>query len=286
MTPELDLGTLRPPREYRVFKLVLRVLVVALMVMGLLSLMYWELSQSYPFRWRPALQRLDEFYHGLQGDGGFLLTLKISGVAMILGTILGLLVALARLAPLALLRDMGTLYVHSLRNIPFLVFILFMYFGVAEVVQKGASVNLFGWVIEGRFFWGVLALSLFEASFISEILRAGIQSIHPTQMESARSLGMNYFHAMRYVILPQAFRVIIPPLTGELIALVKESALLMVISLPELTLTAKQLGSQTPLQFEFYTVLAAYYLAITLPLAGLSYLLERKLHIPAREDSR
>jgi len=286
MTPELELKTLGRPREYRAFKLALRMFGVTLMVIGLLSLIYWVLSQSYPFRWRPALQHLDEFHRGLQGNGGFLLTLKISGVAMILGTTLGLLVALARLAPLALLRDMGTLYVHSLRNIPFLVFILFMYFGVAEVVQKGASIHLLGWVIEGRFFWGVLALSLFEASFISEIFRAGIQSIHPTQMESARSLGMSYLQAMRYVILPQAFRVIIPPLTGELIALVKESALLMVISLPELTLTAKQLGSQTPLQFEFYTILAAYYLAITLPLAGLSYLLERKFHIRGRDEIR
>ncbi|OGF57740.1 MAG: hypothetical protein A2Z21_00880 [Candidatus Fraserbacteria bacterium RBG_16_55_9] len=215
---------------------------------------------------------------------GLVLTLQVSAVAMILGAALGLLVALARLSPLFFLRDMGTLYVHSLRNIPFLVFILFMYFGVAPAFQSGAAVDLFGWHIDGRLFWGILALSLFEASFISEIFRAGIQSIHPTQMEAARSLGMNYFRAMRYVVLPQAFRVVIPPLTGELIALVKESALLMVISLPELTLTARQQGSQLPFQFEFYTILAAYYLAITLPLAGLSYLLERKFKIGGREE--
>lgn len=280
MTPELKLDTIGRPREYRALKLILRALLTSALIAGLLVALYALLSQNYPFRWRPALQHLNEF------NAGLVLTLQVSGIAMILGTTLGLLVALARISPLFFLRDMGTLYVHSLRNIPFLVFILFMYFGVARVAsQAGATVDLLGWAIDSRLFWGILALSLFEASFISEILRAGIQSIHPTQMESARSLGMNYFQAMRYVILPQAFRVIIPPLTGELIALVKESALLMVISLPELTLTAKQLSSQTPLQFEFYTILAAYYLAITLPLAGLSYVLERKLKISGRDET-
>ena len=278
MTPELKLDTTGQPREYRALKLALRVLLTSVLMAITLAAIYWVLSQSYPFRWRPALQHLDAFNEGL------LLTLQVSAAAMILGTTLGLLVALARLSPLFFLRDMGTLYVHSLRNIPFLVFILFMYFGVAPAFQSGATVNLFGWGIDARLFWGILALSLFEASFISEIFRAGIQSIHPTQMEAARSLGMSYVQAMRYVILPQAFRVVIPPLTGELIALVKESALLMVISLPELTLTARQQGSQLPFQFEFYTILAAYYLAITLPLAGLSYILERRFKIGGREE--
>jgi His/Glu/Gln/Arg/opine family amino acid ABC transporter permease subunit len=279
MTPELPLQTGRP-RERRVLRLTARVLSVLLLIVFTLFALYWLLSQSYPFRWRPALQHLAQFNQGLS------LTLQISLVAMVLGMTLGLLIALLRLAPFALLRDMGTLYVHTLRNIPFLVFILFTYFGVARaMVNTGAYVPLplLG-ELDARLFWGIFALSLFEASFISEIFRAGIQSIHPTQMEAARSLGMNYFQAMRYVILPQAFRVIIPPMTGELIALVKESALLMVISLPELTLTAKQLASQKPLQFEFYTILAAYYLSITLPLAGLSHLLERKLKIAGREE--
>jgi polar amino acid transport system permease protein len=79
---------------------------------------------------------------------------------------------------------------------------------------------------------------------------------------------------MRYIVLPQAFRIIIPPMTGELISLIKESALLLAISLPELTLTVKQLSSSRPVQFEFYTILAAYYLAITVPISFLSFLFE------------
>ena len=111
--------------------------------------------------------------------------------------------------------------------------------------------------------------------------RAGIVSVHPTQREAARSLGMSAPQAMRYVVLPQALRNVIPAMTGELIALVKESSLLFVISLHELTLTARTLAAHQGNTFEFYTILAVYYLMLTLPLAGASYLLEKRL---ARND--
>lgn len=266
-----------PLERGRLLKLLLRVALVAALVALLIGGLYWVLSQSYTFRWNLALQQLPAFNDGLW------ITLQASGIGMAFGLTLGLVVALMRLSPLALLRDMGTLYVHTLRNIPFLVLVIFTYFGIARaVLPRGYNVVLFGWDIDDRLFWGALALSLFEASFISEIFRAGIQSIHKTQQEAARSLGMSYLQAMRYVVLPQAFRVILPPMTGELIALVKESALLLVISLPELTLTAKQLSSQRPLQFEFYTILAGYYLMITVPLSAISHLLEHKLSIHKR----
>lgn len=268
------LSTPSVPAQNRWLKVLLRIVLVGLLVVALIGGLYWVLSQSYTFRWNLALQQLQKFNEGLW------ITLQASGIGMAFGLALGLVVALMRLSPLALLRDMGTLYVHTLRNIPFLVFVIFTYFGIARaVLPRGYNVVLFGWDVDDRLFWGALALSLFEASFISEIFRAGIQSVHKTQQEAARSLGMSYVQAMRYVVLPQAFRVILPPMTGELIALVKESALLLVISLPELTLTAKQLSSQRPLQFEFYTILAGYYLMITAPLSALSHLLERKLSV-------
>jgi len=268
-----------PPAARRWLKLVGRALLAAALVLALLGGLYWMLAQRYPFRWNLALQHLPQFNEGL------LLTLQASGLGAAVGLVLGLLVALMRLSPFALLRDMGVLYVHTLRNVPFLVFVIFTYFGVARaLLPRGYNVVLFGWDVDDRLFWGALALALFEASFISEIFRAGIQSIHRTQTEAARSLGMSYWGALRYVVLPQAFRAVIPPMTGELIALVKESALLLVISLPELTLTAKQLSSQRPLQFEFYSILAAYYLAITVPISILSHVLERKLSIGSRSD--
>lgn len=261
----------------RWLKRLLRGALVMGLTVALVAAIYWVLSQSYIFRWALVWQYLPDFNKGLA------LTLQASAMGMALGLVLGLLVALMRLSPFTLLRDMGTLYVQTLRNVPFLVFVIFVYFGIARaLVPRGMNVVLLGWDIDDRLFWGALALGLFEASFISEIFRAGIQSIHKTQMEASRSMGMSYWQAMRYVVLPQAFRIIIPPLTGELIALVKESALLLVISLPELTLTAKQLSSQRPLQFEFYTILAGYYLAITVPISIISHLMEHRFNVHRR----
>lgn len=269
--------TRQPSNKFRVVTLALRALLVAALAAAFVAGLYWVLSQNYIFRWGLAWIKLPAFNRAL------MITLEASSMGMVMGLVLGLGVALMRLSPFALLRDMGTLYVQTLRNIPFLVFVIFMYFGIARaLLPHGYNVVLFGWDVDDRLFWGSIALGLFEASFISEIFRAGIQAIHKTQMEASRSLGMGYAQAMRYVVLPQAFRLIIPPLTGELIALVKESALLLVISLPELTLTAKQLSSQRPLQFEFYTILAAYYLSITVPISVISHLLEKRFNVHHR----
>ena len=269
--------TRQPSNKYRVVTSALRALLVAALAAAFVAGLYWVLSQNYIFRWGLAWSQLPAFNRAL------MITLEASSMGMVMGLVLGLGVALMRLSSFAVLRDMGTLYVQTLRNIPFLVFVIFMYFGIARaLLPHGYNVVLFGWDVDDRLFWGSIALGLFEASFISEIFRAGIQAIHKTQVEASRSLGMGYVQAMRYVVLPQAFRLIIPPLTGELIALVKESALLLVISLPELTLTAKQLSSQRPLQFEFYTILAAYYLSITVPISVVSHLLEKRFNVHHR----
>jgi len=268
MTPKAVRGY-----DYRAVKLVMRAVLVTAFGGFIAVKLYDVLAQHYTFRWGLVWHQLPAFNEGL------IITLEASGIGMLLGVVLGLIVALMRLSPFALFRDMGTLYVQTLRNIPSLIFIIFMYFGISRaLLPRGANVGF----MDNRLFWGSLALGLFEASFISEIFRAGIQSISKTQMEASRSMGMSYWQAMRYVILPQAFRIITPPMTGELIALVKESALLLVISLPELTWTAKDLGHQRPLQFEFYTILAAYYLAITVPISIISHLLEHRFNVHRR----
>jgi len=291
-----------PPRQgLKRLLWVLRKLAVVVLLIAAGTFIYGAISETYPFRWNRALNDLPTFNEAL------LVTLKVSLLGMIFGLILGLFIALARLGlyyynppPLpnnaslvvrtwstlkrlviTLLHDVALLYVHTIRNIPFLVFILLMYFGVGRAVLAPGvqlTVPLLGWPMDERVFWGVVALGMFEASFISEIFRAGIESIHKTQMEASRSLGMSYPQSMRYVILPQAIRNIIPPMTGELIALVKESALLTVIALNELTQTARILGSQTLLQFEYFLILAVYYLMITLPLSFLSHVLEKQLN--------
>jgi polar amino acid transport system permease protein len=258
-----------PSRSSRWFKWSIRSFIVIAIIAATLTGLYFIISEYYIFRWNLVWSHLPKINEGL------VITLQASVIGAVLGLSIGLIVALMRLSPLALLRDMGMLYVHSLRNVPFIVFVLFMYFGVSRALMpRGYNVILLGWDIDDRLFWGALALGLFEASFIAEIFRAGIQAIHKTQIEASRSLGMSYTQSMRYIVLPQAFRIIIPPMTGELIALIKESALLLAISLPELTLTVKQLSSSRPVQFEFYTILAAYYLAITVPISFLSFLFE------------
>jgi His/Glu/Gln/Arg/opine family amino acid ABC transporter permease subunit len=255
----------------------IRFLLVAFLLALILAVIYWRLSENYAFNWNAALRFTPAFNTAL------LVTLKISLLGMVFGMLLGLIVALGRLSPWIMVRDLATLYVHTFRNVPFLVYVFFVYFGLGRAVDIRPLFEPLGWVVDERIVWGVVALSTFEAGFIAEIFRAGIQSIHKEQMESARALGLTYLQSMRYVILPQAFRNIIPALTGELIALVKESALLMVISVEELTLTARQLVRERFMHFEFFALLAVYYLMITLPLAGLSHVLERKLAIGRQE---
>jgi polar amino acid transport system permease protein len=254
----------------------------------ILWLVYINLEKTYIFHWSQALNSLHNYNEGLK------VTLTISLISMFVSMVLGIIIAIGRLSRWTIVRDLSGAFVNSLRNLPFIVVILLFYFGLRQAVPIA---NLFApwravevWGIpffDERFIWGVLALSIFESSFIAEIFRGGIQAIHKEQMESARSLGMTYFQSMRYVILPQAFRVIIPPLTNELVALVKESSLLFIISLEELTQTAKlQYSTGRPYVFEYYTILAVYYLMLTIPLSILSHFLERRLAVGDQDRRR
>ena len=271
-------ATLRPPLPWlgQLGSLALRALLILGLLAAVLAFLHFQLAKSYSFHWLFALKFLPYFNEGL------VLTIKASLVAGLVGTVLGLVIALARLSPITQLRDLGTLYVHTFRNVPFYVFVLVVYFGFGRAIDVRPLVDAMGGFVDERLFWGVMALAVFEAAFISEIFRAGILSVHQTQKEAARSMGMSAAQAMRYVILPQAFRNVIPALTGELIALVKETALLFVISLPELTLVARELAAHEGNTFEFYTILAVYYLMLTLPLAGASHLLEKRLALNDR----
>ncbi|MEE9133569.1 MAG: amino acid ABC transporter permease, partial [Gemmatimonadota bacterium] len=187
-------------------------------------------------------------------------------------------IALGRLAPWAVVRDLSGLYVHTIRNLPFIVVVLLFYFGLRKGVGLG-EVTILGHTFSAPFVWGSIALALYMASYMAEIIRAGIQSIRPEQMEAARSMGMTYLQAMRYVVLPQAIIIIIPPSTGVFIGMVKESALLSIIGLAELTRTAIDLFAPVsrPHTFEFYLILAGYYLIIVVPLSFLSQWLEARI---------
>jgi len=195
---------------------------------------------------------------------GLFLTLEISVISIILGILIGLFTGLARLSSNPAPKWLAIGYIELIRGTPLLVQIYIFYFFVGQVFSLSS-------------FWaGVLALSFFAGAYVAEIIRAGIQSIHKGQMEAARSLGMNYYLAMRYIILPQAFKRILPPLAGQFISLIKDSSLVGVIALVELTRAGREIGTSTFNYFEVFFTVAALYLILTFTLSMLVQFLERR----------
>jgi len=229
------------------------------------GLYYLIQNAGYRFDFPRVIRYLPAF------NKAMVLTLVIASVSLISATVLGTLVGLARLSSITVLSDTATVYVQVLRNIPLMVIILALYFGLGAVFPKPSAL-----------FWGILGLTLYEASYIAEIVRGGIAAIHKEQRESADALGMSYYTKMRHIILPQAFRNIIPALTGQLVMLAKDSSLLMVIGVMELTLQSRYLLSVTFQALEIYVMTSIYYFAICFPLAMGAQYLERRLSLEER----
>ncbi len=189
---------------------------------------------------------------------GAYITLKLTTLSIFFGLLLGTVLGMFRISRNPILFSFSTAYVEFIRGTPLLVQIMIVYYGLPEIgIKLPPEVA------------GILALSLNSGAYIAEIIRAGIQSVPKGQMEAARSLGMTYLQAMRYVVLPQAFRNILPALGNEFIALLKDSSLLSVIAIAELTRVGKQIYSTT---FNAWTPLlgvALFYLMMTLPLSRL-----------------
>ena len=198
---------------------------------------------------------------------GFVLTVKISIIAIIFAIILGTIVGIARLSSEPVTRAISITFVELVRNTPLLVQIYIIYFFVGSMLRLSA------------FAAGTAALAIFEGAYVGEIVRAGIQSIHKGQMEAARSLGMSYGKAMRYIILPQAFKRIIPPLAGQFISLIKDSSLVSVIALADLMFQGQQAVARTYYAFEIYFTVAALYLVMTFALSMATQYIERRLAV-------
>jgi polar amino acid transport system permease protein len=205
---------------------------------------------------------------------GLLLTLEVSALAIVLGIVLGLFTGLARISENPALRWGAITYIELIRGSPLLVQIFLWYFVGGTVIN--AMLTQYGFAQVSPLWFGVLALAIFTGAYPAEIVRAGIQSVHRGQMEAARSLGMTYFQAMRKVILPQAFRRILPPLAGQFISLVKDSSLLGVISIRELTKATREVVTSSLQPFEIWIVCAILYLVLTFTLSMFVQYLERK----------
>jgi polar amino acid transport system permease protein len=169
----------------------------------------------------------------------------------------------------------STLYVEVLRGVPLLVVILYFGFVITPWIRDatGGSLDLQGVPA------AILALAISYGAYEAEVYRAGIESIERGQMEAARSLGMSYFGAMRYVILPQAIRRILPPLGNDFISMLKDSSLIAVIALPDLLQMGRLYVSRTFRAFEGYNSVALLYLVVTLFLSLIVRLIERRFHI-------
>lgn len=220
----------------------------------------WELmAESF----RPLLQ-------------GTVITLELTAGAVALGIVIGLFMALMRLSSRLVLRGFAIAYIDFFRGTPLLIQIVIVYFALPQLLGFQIPDNY-------QFIAGILAMGLNSGAYIAEIFRAGIQSIDRGQSEAARSLGMTQAQAMRYVILPQAVKRVIPPLGNEFIALLKDSSLVSFIALQDLMYTGKIIVSRTYQPFVIYFEVALFYLVMTLILTRFVNYTERRL---GKSDSR
>ena len=208
---------------------------------------------------------------------GLWLTLKISVLATIFGVIIGIIGGLTRLSGNPALKWSTIVYVEVIRGSPLLVQILIWYFILGTVFNELLAAYGLGRI--PAWWYGVASLACFAGAYVTEIVRAGIQSIHRGQMEAARSLGMSYGQAMRYIIMPQALRRILPPLAGQFISLIKDSSLLGIIAIRELTKAAREAVTASLQPFEVFMLCALLYLVLTFTLSMLVQHLERRMAI-------
>ena len=198
---------------------------------------------------------------------GWLTTVGITAAALVLSTITGFVFALFQRSYFLPLRYFARFLIETLRCIPLLALIYLIWYGF-----EGA----FGIGNQYRFVSSILILTLFESAYISEIFRAGIESVGKTQIESARAIGFTRTQTYRYVIIPQAFRQVLPPLVGQLVSLIKDSSLLSVIAIAEFTQSAQQVSATNYDNLETYFALAVGYLVLTVPISLWSRWLERR----------
>jgi polar amino acid transport system permease protein len=240
----------------------------------------WEAIPQYLFRYDPVR----ETWVSNVLVEGLLTTIRLSIWSILLATVLGTVAGLLRISPRLLHRLMGRSYVESIRNLPPLVLVFIFYYFISDQVMPVLGIERWArsadapvqqavgmfFAPPGRlnaFISALAALAVFEGAYIAEIVRAGIQSVDKGQWEAARALGLSRWHRMRRVIGPQAVRSILPPLAGQFVSTIKDSSIVAVISLQELTFQAMELMSATYLTFEIWVTVTVLYLLLTFPCA-------------------
>ncbi|GIN57455.1 glutamine ABC transporter permease [Lederbergia ruris] len=196
---------------------------------------------------------------------GFKVTIVASLTALVASFIVGTIIAVMRITPIAPLRWVGTAYVEFFRNIPLVVIAFFFFIGTPVIGIRFSGITA-----------GTIALSIYTSAFIAEAIRSGILSIPKGQTEAARSSGLTYTQTMRMIILPQAIKIVIPPIGNQFINLVKNSSILALISGADLMYQADLISAKTFIVFDVYILVALLYLIITIPLSvGVRYIEKR-----------
>ena len=225
-------------------------------------------TNSYTWGWYIFNPFLDKGASNIEFlAGGLTATLLVSLCAIVLSVLIGALMALAALSKRKVLQTLARLYVEIFRAIPLLVLWLWVFYGLPVVLGLQLGV----------FVAGVLSLALSDSAFEAEVFRAGIQSVPKGQVEAAKSLGLSWFQQMRFIVAPQAIKVILPALGNQFIYVVKMSSLISVIGLPELTRRANELNVNEYRPLEIYSFLVIEYLILIVCISWLVRKLEVKL---------
>lgn len=201
-------------------------------------------------------------------------TLLISIAAYALAVICGAVFGIARIWPNRLVRWLAGAYINVLRGVPLLVLIFFVYFGLGKIINLD------------RFVAGVLAVGVCYGAYMAEIFRSGIQAIDYGQHEAAKALGMTRWQTLRHIILPQSVRIVVPPAANEFIACLKDSSLVSIIGLRELTRAGREYTSQHFLDFHTWLMVGLIYLALTLTLTRLVRWVERRVAVSGYGSTR
>jgi polar amino acid transport system permease protein len=230
---------------------------------------YNTAALGYRWQWHRVPQFLVTEIDGARTAGPLLIglgvTLRLVAVSMVLSLLVALVTALFRLSRSVLAQAIARVYLETIRNTPLIVQLFFIYFVIAPLI------GMDGWTS------AVIALSLFEGAYASEIIRGGITSLPMGQWEGAYSIGLGRRDVLRFVVLPQAFRRILPPLVGQAISLIKDSALVSTIAIYDLTMRGQVIVARTFLAFEIWFVVAGIYLVVTVALSVAVSLLRHRL---------
>ncbi|MEP1535412.1 MAG: amino acid ABC transporter permease [Paracoccaceae bacterium] len=265
--------------------------VIAVRIGGALNYNWrWERIPNYLYRYKESE---DRWVANLLVQGLYT-TIRISIYSSILALILGVILGIARCSANLTIRMLARTYLEFLRNVPPVVVIFIFFFFLSE--QLINALNMESWArgiarSDNNAVWtflfgdmrrfpalisGVIVLALFESAFVGEIVRAGIQSVDKGQREAARSIGMSTYQELRYIVLPQAMRKVLPPLANQFITLIKDSSLVSLISVPDLTFKTVELVASTRMIFESWLTAAGFYFVICFGLSMLFRRLEKK----------